>query len=307
MFFGPDIGGSPGDSSHHAKGLLVWIRNKFLTGLAVATPLIVTFWILQFVYNTLHDWNESLLKFVAMETNTAAGRVVIDPESPGFKDFNTFIGVMIPLLVLISLGVLASNVIGRQVVEAVDRLVLRVPFINFIYKLLKQVIDSFKNFGSSKSFKRVVYVDYPAAGTWMIGFVTGQFLDRVKQKQMALVFIPGALSPMTGLLLAVELERLTDAPITMEEAMKMIVSGGLVVPQTAGSSVAMPDPKNAAPPVSVRPDLPPGLPIAEPDEAPAAAVQPALAAAPAKTVDSPRSKAPLQRLMAVIRGAQEGA
>ena len=306
MFFGPDIGGSPGDSSHHhAKGLLVWIRNKFLTGLAVATPLIVTFWILQFVYTTLHDWNESVLEFVAMETNTAAGRVVIDPESPGFKDFNTFIGVMIPLLVLISLGVLASNVIGRQLVEAVDRLVLRVPFINFIYKLLKQVIDSFKNFGSSKSFKRVGYVDYPAAGTWMIGFVTGQFLDRVKQKQMALVFIPGALSPMTGLLLAVELERVTDAPITMEEAMKMIVSGGLVVPQTAGSSVAMPDPKNAAPPAPVRPDLPPGLPIAEPDEVPAAAAQ---AASPAASdTPAPRSKAPLQRLLAVIRGAQEGA
>ena len=179
-------------------------------------------------------------------------------------------------------------------------------FINFIYKLLKQVIDSFKNFGSSKSFKRVVYVDYPAAGTWMIGFVTGQFLDRVKQKQMALVFIPGALSPMTGLLLAVEIERLTDAPITMEEAMKMIVSGGLVVPQSAGSSVAMPDPKNAAPPAPVRPDLPPGLPIAEPDEAPAAA-QAVVGLAAALPPEKPRSKAPLKRLLAAIRGAQEGA
>jgi uncharacterized membrane protein len=291
------------------KGPLVWTRNKFLTGLAVATPMIVTFWILQFVYNTLHDWNETLLKLVAAEVNTAAGHVVFDSTTQGFKDFNTFIGVMIPILVLISLGVLASNVIGRQVVDAVDRLVLRVPFINFIYKLLKQVIDSFKNFGSSKGFKRVVYIDYPVPGAWMIGFVTGQFVDRVRNKNMSVVFVPGALSPMTGLLLSVESERLTDAPMSMEEAMKMIFSGGLVVPTMSGP---VPAPAAAPVPTALRPDLPPGLPVADSDE-----LQPPLpvVADSAKTapvdgfvsVEKPVSKAPLQRLLKAIRGAQESA
>jgi len=266
MFFGPDIGGSPGDStSIHPKGPVVWTRNKFLTGLAVATPLIVTFWILQFVYNTLHDWNESVLNFVAKEVNVAAGHIVVDPTSQGFRDFNSFVGVLIPILVLIGLGVLASNVIGRQVVDAVDRLVLRVPFINFIYKLLKQVIDSFKNFGGAKGFKRVVYIDYPAPGCWLIGFVTGQFVDKVKNKTMGVVFVPGALSPMSGLILAVEMERLTDAPISMEDAMKMIFSGGLVVPNDSAK------PGKTVPPTPVvapagRPDLPPGLPVAEHDD-----------------------------------------
>lgn len=245
-----------------AKGPLVWTRNKFLTGLAVATPLIVTFWILQFVYNTLHDWNESLLNFVATEVNAVTGSVVVNTASEGFKQFNTFIGVAIPVIVLIGLGTLASNVIGRQIVDAVDKLVLRVPFINFIYKLLKQVIDSFKNFGGSKGFKRVVYIDYPAPGMWMMGFVTGQFHDRKRNKSMSMVFVPGALSPMTGLLLAVETERLSDAPMTMEEAMKLVFSGGLVAPESLGTQ--RPEPA----PVTTRGDLPAGLPVADADEAP---------------------------------------
>lgn len=309
MFFGPDIGGSPGEGSHSSKGPVVWTRNKFLTGLAVATPMIVTFWILQFVYNTLHDWNETLLKLVAAEVNTAAGRVVFDSTTQGFKDFNTFIGVLIPILVLIGLGVLASNVIGRQVVDAVDRLVLRVPFINFIYKLLKQVIDSFKSFGSSKGFKRVVYIDYPVPGAWMIGFVTGQFTDRLRNKNMSVVFVPGALSPMTGLLLSVESERLTDAPMTMEEAMKMIFSGGLVVPL---STNPVPAPGVTPTPVSTRPDLPPGLPVADSDDHPAVTQSTKVEAAPPNVDAAPSakpaaSKAPLQRLMSAIRGAHESA
>jgi uncharacterized membrane protein len=261
MFFGPDHPGavSP-DPSPVAKGPLVWTRNKFLTGLAVATPLIVTFWILQFVYNTLHDWNESLLNFVATEVNAVAGSVVVNTASEGFKQFNTFIGVAIPVIVLIGLGTLASNVIGRQIVDAVDKLVLRVPFINFIYKLLKQVIDSFKNFGGSKGFKRVVYIDYPVPGMWMMGFVTGQFHDRKRNKAMSMVFVPGALSPMTGLLLAVETERLSDAPMTMEEAMKLVFSGGLVAPESLGTQ--RPEPA----PVSTRGDLPEGLPVADADD-----------------------------------------
>ncbi len=272
MFFSSDSLGSPApDTPHAAKGPVVWTRNKFLAGLAVATPLIVTFWILQFVYNTLHDWNESLLNFVALEVNSWAGHTVIDTAGKGFKDFNTFVGVLIPVIVLIALGTLASNVIGRQVVEAVDRLMLRVPLISFVYKLLKQVIDSFKNFGGGKSFKRVVYIDYPATGAKLIGFVTGQYYDRVRNADVSAVYVPGALSPMTGLLLTIENDKLIDAPLSLEDAMKLIFSGGLAAPQ---------DPRSASPAPALKPvraDLPAGLPVADADDH-SPTVEPAAAA-----------------------------
>ena len=124
---------------------------------------------------------------------------------------------------------------------------------------LKQVIDAFKNFGGKQGFKRVVYISYPVEGMWMMGFVTGQFHDQKRNMPMSMVFIPGALSPMTGLLLAVETHRLSDAPMSMEEAMKLVFSGGLVAPESQGSPVPAPAP--------TRRDLPPGLPVADADDA----------------------------------------
>lgn len=317
MFFDPDHSGAPPPDMPNPRGLVVWVRNKFLTGLAVVTPLIVTWWILQFVYKVLHDWSLPLQQFTVSRINELAGRQIIDPASEGFLMFEKFVGVLIPLVVLIALGVLASNVIGRQVVEAIDRLLLRVPFISFIYKTLKQVIDAFKNFGGNgkAGFKRVVYIDYPSTGAAMIGFVTGYFHEKVKKKDMAMVFIPGALSPMTGLLLVVEKERLMDAPMTMEEAMKMIFSGGLVGPDAQPASLGKPPTITlpAPAPVAGPEDLPPGLPVAEADDHLATAPIPAASdAAPAAAATAtplegeaqPRAKSKLRRAFSALTGAQ---
>ena len=297
MFFGPDIQGTPGvdPGSVHPRGLVVWLRNKFLTGLAVVTPLIVTFWILQFVYSSLHSWSTPLLQVFVDWVNGIAGSRAIDAAGSGFLLFERVVGVLIPIAVLVALGVLASNVIGRQVVETIDRLLLRVPFIRFIYRSLKQVIDAFKNFGGKQGFKRVVYIDYPATGMWMLGFVTGQFHDRNRNKAMSLVFIPGALSPMTGLLLAVETERLADAPMSMEEAMKLVFSGGLVAPDSQQAARPATEPVAVPPP---RQDLPPGLPVADADDT--------ISPIPPEPVGA-ASPSGWRRALASVRGAKETA
>jgi uncharacterized membrane protein len=255
------------------RSAFVWLRNKFLAGLAVALPLLITFWILQSGYHLLHGWSVPVLNFVAQLVNELAGRVVLDPNSATFNLYAQFLGVLIPLLVFVGLGVMATNVIGVRVVGAVDTLLLNIPIVSFIYKSLKQVIDGFKGLGGRQNFKRVVYVDYPSGDMKMLGFVTGQYLDPLQDKVLAAVFIPGALSPMTGLLLVVPLEQLTDAPLTVEDAMKLIFSGGLVVPSRL--SAVQPDVSAARPaelaaadavlaaPVEPEPALPAGLPRAE--------------------------------------------
>lgn len=253
---------------HHKP--FVWLRNKLLAGVALALPLVVTFWILQSVYDLLKGWSEPMLEFVATNVNLFAGERVIDLESEGFHQVSKFVGVLIPLLVFVFLGVMATNVIGARIVTAMDRLVLRVPVISFIYKTLKQVIDAFKGFGTNQNFKRVVYVDYPATGMRMLGFVTGQFLDTESGQDMTTVFVPGALSVMTGLLLVVETDKLVDAPLSIEDAMKLVFSGGLVVPgataavkRPAAQPQAEPVPLVEAPDVQLAKDLPPNLPRAE--------------------------------------------
>lgn len=292
--FIPDHFGSPGTSvsapvAHSSP--VAWFRNKFLAGLALVIPLILTFWIMQFIYGALHGFSQPVLQFAVEQLNhwstpaaaaaysqlspeqladwtspagAIANELLINPRSPGFILFERCIGVLIPVLVLVGLGLMATNVIGVRIVEAIDRLLLRIPFISFIYKSLRQVIDAFKGLGGKSSFKRVVYVDYPSAGMWMLAFVTGEFYDRHKQRPMTCLFVPGALSPMTGLLLIVENERIHDAPMSIEEAMKMIFSGGLVAPNNGSvPRGGSPPPATTPEPPSTGDKLPAGLPTAD--------------------------------------------
>lgn len=252
-----------------SRSPFVWLRNKFFAGLAIALPLLITFWIVNTGYHLLHGWSVPALDFFARLINDIAGSIVIDPLSPSYQYVVTFVGFLIPVLAFVALGVMATNVLGVQVVTAVDRLLLRVPVVSFIYKTLKQVIDGFKGLGGKNNFKRVVYVDYPSGDMKMLGFVTGQYLDPEQNKILAAVFIPGALSPMTGLLLVVPVEQVTDAPLTVEDAMKLIFSGGLVVPSRLSAPAAKPDIDHSPQPIIIEPavlaepPLPIGLPRAE--------------------------------------------
>lgn len=249
------------------RSLFVWLRNKLLAGLAVALPLLITFWILQNGYHLLHGWSVPLLQFCADTVNDLAGRTLVDPTNPTYEHVVTFVGFLIPLLVFVFLGVMATNVLGVRVVSAMDKLLLSVPIVSFIYKSLKQVIDGFKGLGGRQNFKRVVYVDYPAGEMKMLGFVTGQYLDPQQNKVLAAVFVPGALSPMTGLLLVVPIEQVTDAPLSVEDAMKLIFSGGLVVPGRLAAPASRPDIAAAveaeADDIALPEVLPSGLPRAE--------------------------------------------
>ncbi|WP_038170530.1 DUF502 domain-containing protein [Verrucomicrobium sp. BvORR106] len=212
---------------------IIWVRNKFLAGLALVTPLVVTFWILQIVYASLKQVSIPLLEFFAAIYNQAVPVAwMIDTHDPRLLQFMNFLGFLIPIVFLVALGVMATNVLGVRVVSALEKFLLRIPLVAFIYKFMKQVMDSFKGFGGVKSFKRVVYVDYPSPGLKMLGFVTGQYIDPKTGAGMSAVLLPAALSPMTGLVIVTENSRLEDAPLTVEEAMKLIVSGGLISPKT---------------------------------------------------------------------------
>ena len=224
-----------------SRSPFVWLRNKFFAGLAIALPLLITFWIINSGYHLLHGWSVPALDFIAGLINNIAGKTMIDPTSASYLHTVTFVGFLIPVLAFVALGVMATHVIGVRVVTGMDKLLMNVPIVSFIYKSLKQVIDGFKGLGGKQNFKRVVYVDYPSGDMKMLGFVTGQYLDPKQNKILAAVFVPGALSPMTGLLLVVPIEQVTDAPLTVEDAMKLIFSGGLIVPTGLTAPTSRPD------------------------------------------------------------------
>ena len=176
---------NPTPEAHAPKGWGVWLRNKFLAGLALALPLIITFWILFSIYDLLHAWSKPVLAQAVNLVNEFSEAPLLNIEDPKLESLTNFIGFLCSVLAILGLGFMATNVIGVHIVTAVDKLLLRIPLVAVIYRPLKQVIDAFRSLGGTKqNFKRVVYIDYPVPGMRMIGFATGQYCDPQSGKAM---------------------------------------------------------------------------------------------------------------------------
>ncbi len=194
-----------------ARPMLTMTGQKALTGVVIAIPLLATLWVIQLAYTAINNVSAPILEQLGVRI----------PLLPFFVTLGAFI----------TLGFMTSNVVGRRIWENLERALLKVPVVATVYTAVKQVIDSFKSFKNMENFKRVVYLDYPAPGARLIGFVTGQYFDSVLGEEMTTVVIPTAPNPMTGLVVAVPARMLTESSLTLEEAMKMVVSAGLVAPK----------------------------------------------------------------------------
>jgi|GEM_PF-401037 len=204
-------------AAQQCRPVLTGARNKALTGVVVAIPLLATIWVVLFTYDQISNISAPAVAYLKHEWR-------IESKLPLVPFFVT-------LGLFIVLGFMASNVLGRRLLERMEMTLLRIPVVATVYAAIKQIIDSFKSFKSMENFKRVVYLDYPAAGARLIGFVTGQYYDSKLDEEMTTVVIPTAPSPMTGLVVVVPASSLTESSLTLEEAMKMIVSAGLVAPK----------------------------------------------------------------------------
>jgi uncharacterized membrane protein len=178
----------------------------------LAVPLIVTVWVIKIAYGFVNGISAPYLS------------AIFGKEIPG-------LGFAVTLLALILLGYVATNVYGQRILDWSERQLMRLPVVATIYTITKQVIDSFKSFNNIANFKRVVYVQYPSEGCKLIGLVTGQYFDHKLQQEMISVVIPTAPNPMTGLVIIVEASKVIESELSLEEAMKLIVSAGLVSPK----------------------------------------------------------------------------
>lgn len=138
------------------------------------------------------------------------------------------VGLIATLLVIYLAGVITTNVLGRQIVHALDGFFARLPVIRNVYSAIKQLIHSVSQ-GEKGSFQRVVLVEFPTAGTWTVGFVTGDLKDLAGKTYLS-VFVATAPNPTTGYALVVPVERAIESPMSVEEAFKFLLSGGVIRP-----------------------------------------------------------------------------
>lgn len=195
--------------------LLLLLRKYFLTGVLVLVPLAVTLYIMYIVFQI----TDGLL-------GVAVSRA-IGYRIPGM-------GLFLTALICLVVGMIAQNFVGRRILSGIEGSLEKIPVVRSLYHGIKQVADVMlqKNRGE---FKRVVMVEYPKENSWTLGFVTADFTiplrsKQIDEKKMATVFVPTTPNPTSGFLLIIEKSRMVDTHMDIEEAMKVVISGGLVQP-----------------------------------------------------------------------------
>jgi uncharacterized membrane protein len=190
-------------------------RRYFITGLVIWVPLVITLWVLDLLVTMM---DQTLLLLPAQwRTESWLGVHV-----PG-------LGVILTLLVVFGTGVLAANMIGQRLVSYWERLLARIPVVNSIYNGVKQVSDTLFS-GSGHAFRKVLLVRYPHPEAWSLAFQTNvpaEVGDRLEGDYIA-VFIPTTPSPVNGFYFYVKREDAIETDLSVETALKYIVSMGVV-------------------------------------------------------------------------------
>ncbi|MGE5174806.1 MAG: DUF502 domain-containing protein [Hyphomicrobiales bacterium] len=195
--------------------MLSRLRTYFLTGLLVLAPVAITAYVI---------WRLFLFTDHLVGT-TLRGGYLHPGGIPGF-------GFVTVLLLITATGALANNFLGRQLGKMLESALLRVPFLRGLYSTLKEIGEAILS-DRRQAFQRVVLVPYPSPGSYTIGLVTSpppQVLQDAAGKKLQGVFIPTPPNPTTGPLLYYPEEELIETTIRVEQAIKMVISAGVVVP-----------------------------------------------------------------------------
>ncbi len=197
-------------------------RKWFFAGLLVLVPLAITIWLLEWAISSL---DKSLL----LLPKAWHPDVLLPVHIPGF-------GVILTLAVLLLVGATVSNFLGKRLIGWWDALLGRIPVVRSIYSSVKQVSDTLFS-ENGNAFRKAVLVEWPRAGTWTIGFVTGvpsgdvlKVLQHGVVEEFLSVYIPTTPNPTGGYMMMFKKSECQELSMSVDEALKYVVSMGVVAP-----------------------------------------------------------------------------
>jgi uncharacterized membrane protein len=206
------------------------LKNDLIAGLLVVIPLATTIWLT----TTIAIWVIDFLTQIPKQLNP------FNDLPPLLGDLlNLTVGFTVPLLCILIIGLMARNIAGRWLLDLGERLLQAIPLAGSIYKTLKQLLETLLKDSSGK-FRRVVLVEYPRKEMWAIAFVTGVISPQIQPHipdSMLSVFIPTTPNPTTGWYAIVPESEVINLSMSIEDAFKIVVSGGIVSPGLAASSL----------------------------------------------------------------------
>jgi uncharacterized membrane protein len=195
------------------------MRKYFITGLLILVPLAITLWVLNLIITTM---DQTLL----LLPQQWRPEVFLKFSLPGM-------GVILTLLIVFLTGLAAHNFIGRRVVALWEAILVRIPVVNSIYSSVKQVSDTLFS-SSGNAFRKAVLVQYPRQGCWTIAFLTGAPGGDVAnhlQGEYISVYVPTTPNPTSGFFLMMHKSETVELDMSVDAALKYIVSMGVVAPE----------------------------------------------------------------------------
>lgn len=195
------------------------LRGYFLAGVLVTAPVAITVWVALLIINLIDRWITPLIP------------AKYNPETylpfgiPG-------LGLIVLIIVLTLIGALTAGLVGRWIIGIGERILARMPVVNNVYSAVKQIFETVLA-KQSRAFREAVLVEYPRRGIWAIGFITGSTegeVQHVTKEDTVNVFLPTTPNPTSGFLLFVPRTDLVHLDMSVEEAIKMVISGGIVTP-----------------------------------------------------------------------------
>jgi uncharacterized membrane protein len=196
-------------------------RRKIIAGLLVVFPVFITFIVIKFLFTMIGG----ILSPVVIK---AVGFFGFSPNSKIDEFVITSVAFVLTFVVLYSIGVVATNFFGKFIISFFETILHNVPIIKNVYTSSKKLIEII-SLPSRQSFKRVVIVEYPRAGMKAFAFVTGG-IKTEDGTELTSLFIPTTPNPTSGFLIYIPEEDITETNLNIEEGMKLIVSGGILVP-----------------------------------------------------------------------------
>ncbi len=200
-------------------------KQYFITGLLVWLPMGITVWVL--------TWLVGLLDGIFLTILHAADTVI--PGMHALADYLRGVpglGVILVAIVILSTGVFVANIFGQWMVSQWDKLMNRIPVVRSIYTSVKQVADTLFS-GTGNAFSKALLVQYPHQGSWTIAFLTGTPAGEVARhlpEPMVSVYVPTTPNPTSGFFLMMPKANVIELDMTVDDALKYIISMGVVVP-----------------------------------------------------------------------------
>jgi len=199
------------------------LRSYLLAGLVVWLPILITIVVLRFIIDLLDNTLALIPKAYQPEQ-------LIGFNIPG-------LGVILSLIILLVTGIIATNFFGQRLVSWGESILSKIPLVRSIYNAVKQVMNAILS-TNSEAFRKVILIEYPRKGSWSVGFQTGVGNNEINSKtneEMISVFIPTTPNPTSGFLMMIPKSEAIELDMSIDAALKFIISLGVMQPATAAA------------------------------------------------------------------------